>query len=73
MGLYTWRVVTDPEIQIDVVRSFREYEQPPTEEELLQAGLPVHAEYERIIGASSVRFADGWGTGPNNRAKGGGH
>jgi hypothetical protein len=76
MPIYSWRLINPEdgaEHCIEVIRTFDKYEDPPTEEELARASIPAGCTGERIIGLSHTKFSAGWGSGPGNRAKGGGH
>lgn len=60
MPMYTWQD-KKTEKRVDVIRSFADYELPPTEEEAPGFQDP---EWVRVIGESiSVTKGNGWGSG----------
>lgn len=70
MPLYDWQDNRTKK-QVLVMRSFAEYQEPPTEEEAVKEGLTEdeakEADWERLIGAGiQVSKGDAWGPGKGN-------
>ena len=67
--VYQWRGADGA--TVEVLRKFDEYLEPPTREELEEAGLNPDQQYEKLI-SQGIRtvWAPGWGSGPMNSGKG---
>lgn len=66
MPIYKWKD-KKTEIEVEVIRDFKDYEVPPFEEELATDHDPKEAVWERIIGsAPKVIKGDSWGPGKGN-------
>ena len=67
MPIYPWRVLESGK-EVEVLRPFSGYQDPPTKEECLAAGMTEEeyeaAEFEKIIGRGiRVTRGDNWGPG----------
>lgn len=54
--------------QVDVIRSFAEFEQPPTAEEGTRAGVELTGDedWERVLSGFQLVKSDVWGGGKGN-------
>lgn len=60
MPMYRWKC-KECNVEKDIIRSFKEYDVPPTKEELGVENECSHPEWERMVGGPDVVRGPGWG------------
>ena len=67
MPIYAWQDKKSKQT-VEVVRSFADYEQPPTAQEVIEAKVELTEppEWERVIGKVGVKKGYRWGGGKGN-------
>ncbi len=66
MPIYVWKDKNSG-VHVEVVRDFKNWEEPPTEEECAGVGATdlKDTDWERVIGNTSVVRGHGWGSKGN--------